>query len=196
MKRLPLLLLPALIVTAVPAPALAAAPPVVKVSAVTGLTEGQKITVTGEGFQPGLKQIAVGMCREGYTNGPDDCDLDGGAAFVNADGNGRIRTVTLTVHAAFKGFDCRKRQCVIGVAPLPGTVPSAVEKANTAVVNVAFEGAEFQPATAAPSAAATTAASDPDGVGGPSWPLWLLTAGLLVIVTVVAARNQSLRRIT
>ncbi len=54
------------------------------------LTEGQTITVTGSGFRPGLKSVAVGLCREGYTNGLKDCDLGGGATFVNVDAKGNL----------------------------------------------------------------------------------------------------------
>lgn len=177
------------------APASAADGPSLRLSKAEGIVQGDKIKVDGSGFKPGLQQIAVGLCIEGYTNGLKHCDLEGGATFVNADGKGRIPTVTLTVSTRFLDFDCLARQCVVGAGPLPGAVPDAVQKANVVTTRLGFEGASF---TAGPteSAAPAAADADPDGVGGPSAPLWAVTAGLVVLVTFLAARRQSLRRIT
>lgn len=181
-----------------PAPALAApdeGKAAIRLSKSTGITDGDTIKVTGTGFKPGLKQIAVGLCIEGYTNGLKHCDLEGGATFVNADAQGRLPEVTLTVSTKFLEYDCLTRQCVVGAGPIPGTVPDSIAKTNSVAVRLGFEGATFEAEpkeTAAPAAADT----DPDGVGGPSAPLWALTAGLIVLVTFLAARRQSLRRIT
>lgn len=169
-------------------------PPRLTVTQVTDLTEGQQITVTGAGFRPGLKQVAVGVCREGYTSGPKDCDLDGGAAFVNVDAQGRLPEVKLTVHAKFKGFDCTAQQCVVGVAPLPGSSPDAIVKANTAVVNIGFQGSAIKGGAVTQATAAPTAA-DPDHVAGPSTALWSVTLGVLLVAVLVAARFQSYRRL-
>ncbi|MEO3784372.1 neocarzinostatin apoprotein domain-containing protein [Actinocorallia sp. B10E7] len=183
-----------------PAPALAlAAPadkgPALEISKTEGIVEGDKITVNGAGFKPGLKQIAVGLCIEGYTNGLKHCDLEGGAAFVNADDKGKIPELTLTVSTKFLEYDCLIQQCVVGAGPLPGAVPDSIQKANVVTTRLGFEGAAFE-AVPTESAAPAAADSDPDGVGGPSAPLWFATAGLLVLVTFFAARRQSLRRIT
>ncbi|QKW35548.1 LPXTG cell wall anchor domain-containing protein [Actinomadura sp. NAK00032] len=57
-------------------PAAGAAPaPELQVSRSADLAEGATITVTQSGFRPGLKSVAVGLCREGYTNGLKDCVL-------------------------------------------------------------------------------------------------------------------------
>ncbi|MFC9971104.1 neocarzinostatin apoprotein domain-containing protein [Spirillospora sp. NPDC127200] len=157
--------------------ALLAPGPVLTAAPVTDLTEGQKITVTGGGFRPGLQSVAVGLCEQGYT-GPADCDLGGGATFVNIDAEGGFPAVTLTARARFGGTDCTRRQCVIGVAPLPGKAPPAIVRANTAIVNVGFRGSPFRggatPAAAAPSAPAAEQ-------GGPSTALWGVTVAVLVL---------------
>ena len=185
----------ALALTCIPAPALADGA-ALQLSKSEGLVEGDEITVKGTGFKPGLQQIAVGLCIEGYTNGLKHCDLDGGATFVNADKNGDLPPVTLTVSPKFLEFDCLARQCVVGVGPLPGSAPDAVRKANSVITRLGFEGATFSAAPTQSAAPAAAEDADPDGVGGPSTLLWALTAGSVVLVTVLAARRQSLRRIT
>ena len=197
MRRTALLALAAALALT-PASALAAPAekgPVLELSKTEGIAEGDKITVNGSGFKPGLKQIAVGLCIEGYTNGLKHCDLEGGAAFVNADGEGKIPELTLTVATKFLEYDCLIQQCVVGAGPLPGAVPDTIQKANIVTTRLGFEGATFEP-EATESAAPAAADADPDGVGGPSAPLWFVTAGLLVLVTFLAARRKSLRRIT
>lgn len=175
------------------APAAAAAAPELQVSRSTDLTEGETITVTGRGFRPGLKAVAVGLCREGYTNGLKDCDLGGGATFVNIDAQGGFPAVRLKVRAKFGGIDCTARQCVIGAAPLPGSVPRTVVDANTAIVRVGFTGSSFNGGSAVRTSAAPAARTEP-GTGGPSAPLWAATAALLVLagaaVTVVQRRSR------
>ncbi|MFA1542537.1 neocarzinostatin apoprotein domain-containing protein [Actinomadura monticuli] len=179
---------------ALPLTAAGAAPaPALQVSRSTDLAEGDTITVTGSGFRPGLKSVAVGLCREGYTNGLKDCDLGGGATFVNVDAKGGLPKVTLKTHAEFSGIDCMTQQCVIGAGPLPGAVPKTVVDANTAIVRVGFKGSSFKGGDAVRTSAAP-AASAGSGVDGPSTPLWALTAGLIVlagaIVTVVQRRSR------
>ncbi|NKZ08247.1 hypothetical protein HGB48_31615, partial [Actinomadura latina] len=175
------------------APAGAAPAPALSVSRATDLAEGETITVTGSGFRPGLKSVAVGLCREGYTNGLKDCDLGGGATFVNIDAQGRFPEVELRTHAKFSGIDCRTRQCVIGAGPLPGAVPDAVVDANTAIVRVGFKGSPFKGGAAVRTSAKPAASAGP-GTGGPSTPLWAATAGLLVLagaaVTAVQRRSR------
>ncbi|GAA1585066.1 hypothetical protein GCM10009678_79560 [Actinomadura kijaniata] len=179
--------------TAALALAAALAPgPTLNASPVTDLTEGQKITVTGAGFRPGLQSVAVGLCREGYT-GPGDCDLGGGATFVNVDAGGALPTVTLTARARFGGTDCTRRRCVIGAAPLPGKAPPAIVRANTAAVAVGFRGSPFQGGTAAPAAPAAPPAAE----SGPSTALWGATVAVLVLTgagIAFAQRRTSRRR--
>ncbi|TDC70247.1 hypothetical protein E1200_05990 [Actinomadura sp. GC306] len=187
----------ALVPAAPAAPAGTAAPPApeLHVSRSADLTPGETITVTGTGFRPGLKAVAVGLCREGYTNGLKDCDLGGGATFVNIDAHGALPKVTLKARPEFSGIDCMTRQCVIGAGPLPGTVPDAVYDTNTAVVHVGFKGSSFKGGTAVRTSAAPAAADEP-GTGGPSTPLWAATVALLVlaggVVTVVQRRSRQL----
>ncbi|MFC6879312.1 MULTISPECIES: neocarzinostatin apoprotein domain-containing protein [Actinomadura] len=170
----------ALAASLAPGPSLHAAP-------VAGLVPGQKITVSGGGFRPGLRSVAVGVCRAGYT-GPGDCDLAGGATFVNIDADGRFRTVTLTARPKFGGTDCMARQCVIGVAPLPGKAPPAIVRANTAVVNVGFRGSPFKGgAVSPPPAAQGTAPAEGDG---PPTTLWAGTVGVLVLAGAAIALVQ------
>lgn len=181
-------------VPAVPGGAVrAAAEPALRADRTTDLTEGETITVTGSGFRPGLKSVAVGLCREGYTNGLKDCDLGGGATFVNVDAGGRLPEVRLKARATFNGIDCAARQCVIGAAPLPGAVPPAVVASNTAIVRVGFQGSPFKGGAAVRTSAAPAATADP-GTGGPSALLWTVTAALIVLagaaVTIVQRRTR------
>ncbi|MFI1236705.1 neocarzinostatin apoprotein domain-containing protein [Nocardia salmonicida] len=170
-----------------PAAAFAQEPAAIQVSVSADLTEGQRITVSGSGFRAGLAAVAVGMCKQGFTNGLKDCDLDGGATFVNIGGDGTFGPLTLTAHHTFHAIDCTQQQCVIAAAPLPGTEPPAVIAANSAAVAVAFAGSgPPTPPTPAPAAALR---SDSD-TEGPSIVLWAVTAGLLVIVAGSALADR------
>ncbi|TDC75871.1 neocarzinostatin apoprotein domain-containing protein [Actinomadura sp. 7K507] len=189
------MIVPALAALAFASPAAAAAAPAdapaIEVGKFTDLSEGEQITVSGTGFRPGLKSVAVGLCKEGYTNGLKDCDLGGGATFVNIDDKGAFTGVTLKARPKFNEIDCMARQCVIGAAPLPTTNPPAVVKANTAIVRVGFKGSSFKGGAVA-AAPAATAAPGP-GTGGPSAPLWAATAVLIAgagaSAVVVQRRN-------
>lgn len=171
------------------APAGTAAAPELHVSRSADLTEGETVTVTGSGFRPGLKSVAVGLCREGYTNGLKDCDLGGGATFVNIDDRGGFPEVRLKARPRFNGIDCTARQCVIGAGPLPGTVPRAVVDANTAIVRAGFRGSSFKGGSAVRTSAAPATGAGP-GTGGPSMPLWAATAALLVLAGAVVTAVQ------
>ncbi|MEU8344281.1 neocarzinostatin apoprotein domain-containing protein [Spirillospora sp. NPDC048832] len=171
-------------------PGAAAAPaPALQVSRAADLQPGETITVTGTGFRPGLKSVAVGLCREGYTNGLKDCDLGGGATFVNVDARGRLPEVRLTARPRFGGIDCASRQCVIGAGPLPGAVPRAVVDANTAIVRVGFAGSPVKGGTAVRTSAAPAASAGP-GTGGPSTRLWAAITGLIVLAGAAVAAVQ------
>lgn len=181
------------VLTVVAAPPSFAAPSVT-VSATTGLTDGQTVTVTGSGFDANLKGIAVGQCIEGFT-GPTDCNLQGGATFRNADASGAIAEVTLKLAETFGTTDCTKVQCVIGVAPLPTNASDAVVAANTSVTKLTFGAAAEEETTAAapttsaaPTAAATTTTTEREAAAdlpktGPSdsLPVMLIGASALLL---------------
>ncbi|MBF6182420.1 neocarzinostatin apoprotein domain-containing protein [Nocardia otitidiscaviarum] len=173
---------------AVTAPAYAAPedPPALSVSASSGLTEGQRITVDGSGFRPGLAAVAVGLCTQGFANGLRDCDLEGGATFVNIAADGTIPTVTLTARARFGDIDCTQRQCVIAAAPLPGTEPQSVIDANSAQIPVDFAGSR-PPVTPTTTTSATRVDSE---TAGPSMALWSITAALLSAVALAALAER------
>ncbi|WP_216893102.1 GPS-CTERM domain-containing protein [Nocardia alni] len=176
-------LLSALAAAIVLAPTASAAPAAtLRVSAVTDLAEGQRITVNGSEFRPGLAAVAVGLCKKGYTNGLHDCDLDGGASFVNISDDGTFPTVTLTARSHFQDIDCLRQQCVIAAAPLPGTEPPALLTANSAQIAIGFAGSQLPSTAVAPSATAQQSNTD---TRGPSTTLWSITAALLLIVTAV-----------
>ncbi|MCL3818709.1 neocarzinostatin apoprotein domain-containing protein [Aeromicrobium wangtongii] len=128
------------------------------VSATQGLKDGQKITISGSGFTPGLKQIAAGQCVEGYT-GPGDCNLQGGATFRNADAKGSIGTFTIVVKQKFGPHDCTKVKCVIAAGPLPTVADAKTVKANEVIMPMTFGAAAEAPAAA--PAAETPAAAAP-----------------------------------
>lgn len=171
-----------------PITATADEPAEIQVGATTDLAEGQRITVQGSGFRPGLAAVAVGMCKQGFSNGLKDCDLDGGATFVNIGGDGTFGPLTLTAHHRFHDIDCTERQCVIAAAPLPGTEPPAIIAANSAAVAVGFAGSRLPAATPPPISAATVqSAADTEG---PSAVLWAITAALLVLVAGIALADR------
>ncbi|MFJ3666884.1 neocarzinostatin apoprotein domain-containing protein [Streptomyces sp. NPDC090106] len=183
------LLFPLLLGSATPAAA-ADTGATVTVSRATALVEGQKITVTGEGFRPGLTSVAVGLCKKGWTSNTD-CDLTGGAALVNIDADGRLPTVTLTVHRTVAGTDCRTSQCVVGVSPLPTGTPAALRPANTVDVPIGLEGGTVTGSTSgvghADTATAAQGAADPHW-DGPSTPLWAASLASVVLCAAVGAR--------
>lgn len=144
------------------APAALAAPSLELDGETTGLADGDSLTVTGTGFQPGLKGIAVGQCRVGY-QGPADCNLQGGATFRNADADGSIGTITLTVKEKFGAVDCTVEECVLAAAPLPTASSPEEVKANTVEIPLVFGDAPAPaaPAASAPASTAPVAAAAP-----------------------------------
>ncbi|TCJ97118.1 neocarzinostatin apoprotein domain-containing protein [Nocardia alba] len=172
----------AVLATIAAPPALAAPGATVEVSASSGVSELQRITVNGSGFQPGLSAVAVGLCKQNFVSGIKDCDLEGGATFVNIGADGTFPTVTLTARARFNAIDCATQQCVIAAAPLPGAEPPAVRAANSAEVAVTFAGSALSPrSTPVPG---STVATERD-IQGPSIVLWGITAALLLLVAAV-----------
>jgi hypothetical protein len=160
-----------LVVLLTAAPAFAA--PTLTISATTGLTDGQRVTVSGSGFAPNLASIAIGQCVEGYT-GPADCNTNGGATFRNADANGEVAELTITVKATFGSHDCTKVQCVIAAAPLPNAVDQATVDANTYIAKVSFGTAEESSDTT------TETSALPKTGAGDSVPVLLLGASALL----------------
>ncbi len=116
----------------------------ISASKTSGLTDGDQVTVTGSGFTPGMTQIAVGQCIA-EVSGPAHCHLTGGALFVNADDNGDIPSVTLTIAERFNEYDCTQQQCVVGAQILPGTADDDVVAANTHIVNIDFASNDPEP---------------------------------------------------
>jgi hypothetical protein len=158
------------------------AAPTLDVSATTGLTDGQIITISGSGFEANLSSIAIGQCSEDYV-GPADCNTSGGAQFKNADASGNVSSFTIKVSESFGSVDCTKEQCVIAAAPLPTNADDATIAANTYVVDISF-GAAAEPSA---STSATTAPADtdtdatlPKTGAGDSVPVLMLGASALL----------------
>ena len=176
----------ALLVVVVTAPPSFAAP-TLNVSATTGLTDGQIITISGSGFAPNLESIAIGQCKTGYV-GPADCNTLGGAQFKNADASGNVASFTIKVAEKFGSTDCTKQQCVIAAAPLPTNADAAKIKANTYIVNISFGAAAAATPTAAATTQTTTQATDtstlPKTGAGDSMPVLMLGATALLAAGV------------
>ncbi|MET7704830.1 neocarzinostatin apoprotein domain-containing protein [Micromonospora sp. NPDC005413] len=165
------------------APPAAFAAPTLTVTVTTGLSDKQQVVVNGSGFTPNLKQIAVGQCVAGF-KGPTDCNLAGGAAFVNADGSGKLPTVTLKLAQKFGAFDCTKRECVVAAQILPTSGNADQVEANKVSVALTFGKKPAQkpppatpsvtpPTSAAPPAtpdATTSPSTGPAGAAGTSTP--------------------------
>lgn len=155
-------------VVAVCAAAFVAAPPAfagatLNVSQTEGLTDGTVVKISGSGFTPNLKNIAIGQCIEGM-KGPSDCNTGTGAAFKTADAQGNIAEFTLVVKEKFGAFDCTKQQCVFGSQPLPGNETPEVVKANSVYYKLSF-GAAAAPAPTAAAAPATGETLPKTGAG-------------------------------
>lgn len=148
---------------AVLAAAFVAAPPAfagatLNVSQTEGLTDGTVVTISGSGFTPNLKNIAIGQCIDGM-KGPADCNTGTGAAFKTADAQGNIASFTLVVKEKFNKFDCVAQQCVFGAQPLPGAVDAATVAANSVYYDLKFGAAAPAPTATAPAATATPGAA-------------------------------------
>jgi hypothetical protein len=172
----------AILVVLVTAPPSFAAP-TLTISATTGLSDGQTVTISGAGFAANLKGIAIGQCVEGYT-GPGDCNLAGGAKFRDADASGNVASFTVVVKEVFGAHDCTKVQCVIAGAPLPNASDKATISANTFATKITFGAAASATTAPSPTATATTATSDagtlPKTGAGDSVPVLLLGATALL----------------
>lgn len=153
------------------------------VSQTEGLSDGQTVTVSGSGFTPNLKGIAIGQCVDGMT-GPSECNLAGGSTFADADGDGNIAQIELVVSEKFGAYDCLAQKCVFGAQPLPGDVDAATLAANTVYYDLTFGAAaeDPEPAPADPAPAAPAAPAAPTGgeelpKTGPGEELLMAAAG-------------------
>ena len=157
------------------------------VSQTEGLSDGQTVTVSGSGFTPNLKSIAIGQCIEG-TSSPSECNTVGGASFRDADANGNIAEFTLVVKEKFGAYDCTQQQCVFGAQPLPGAEDAATVAANTVYHNISFgdaaaEEPEPAPAPAPPSDNETPpAATEELPKTGPGEELLMAAAGGALLI--------------
>ncbi|GIF26124.1 hypothetical protein BJ973_003394 [Actinoplanes tereljensis] len=137
-------------------PALAA--PTLHISKTTGLADGESITVYGTGFTASLKSIALGQCIKDPT-GPTDCNLSGGAAFVNADAGGKTKTLTLKLAKTFDDHACGTSGCVIAAQILPSSNSEEIVAANKAQVKITFGSTTTTKTTTAAATKTTTAAA-------------------------------------
>ena len=172
------------------------AAPSLNVSQLTGLQDGQTVTISGGGYEPHLSNIAVGQCVAGYT-GPADCNTATGATFRNADASGSIGSFTIVVKEKFGSVDCTVDQCVIAAAPLPTTSDAATVAANQVVHQMSFGAA---PEEAAPEDTTTTTASGgelPQTGPGDELPAIALGGTTMVLlagaVLLVTRRGGSVR---
>lgn len=181
------------VVTIVSAPPSFAAPSV-EISAFDGLSDGQKIKVSGTGFEPNLSQIAVGLCRVGY-KGPADCYL-AGATFRKADASGSIGSFEISVMQKFGTTDCGVDKCVIGIGPLPTAADAATVAANSHDQPVTFGAAKAAPeesADPAPEAPADDNAALPKTGAGDVLPIVVIGAGVFLLAGIglrVGLRNR------
>ena len=182
-------------VAAVVATSFIAAPPAfaaatLNVSQTEGLSDGTVVKISGSGFTPNLKNIAIGQCIEGM-KGPADCNTGGGATFKGADAQGNIPEFTLVVKEKFGKFDCTTQQCVFGAQPLPAAVDAATLKANTVYYDLSFGAAAAAPAPAttpaAPAAGATTTAGAELPKTGPGEELAVAIGGGVALLLAGAA---------
>jgi len=185
-----------LVVLATAPPSFAA--PTLSVSATTGLTDGQTLTISGSGFAPNLQSIAIGQCVSGYV-GPADCNTSGGAQFKNADASGNVASFTIKVKEVFGSTDCTKVECVVAAAPLPTNADAATIEANTYVVKISFGAAAAEPSATATTQPSDTAALPKTGAGD-SVPVLmlgataLLAAGMGVMLLVPGRRREGAHR--
>ncbi|WP_436529394.1 neocarzinostatin apoprotein domain-containing protein [Actinoplanes sp. HUAS TT8] len=139
----------------------ASAKPTLHVSRTSGLKSGQSITVYGTGFTKNLTNIALGQCIKNPASSTD-CNLSGGAEFVDSDASGKTRTVTLKLATTFSGHKCGTTGCVIAAQLLPSSNPADVVAANKVQVAITFTGGTgttTAPTTAATSTSSTSAAA-------------------------------------
>lgn len=194
-----------LLVVAIAPPSFAA--PSMNVSQLTGLKDGQTITISASGFEPNLNSIAMGQCIAGY-KGPSDCNTSGGATFRNADAQGNVSSFTLVVKEKFGNYDCTVDECMIAAAPLPTASDPATIAANTVEMEMTFASAEAATTPTTTPTETTTTTTDtststetlPQTGAGDSLPVVMLAASALLaagagVMLLVPGRrrNESVR---
>ncbi len=167
------------------------AAPSLNVSQLTGLQDGQTVTISGGGYEPHLSNIAVGQCVAGYT-GPADCNTATGATFRNADASGSIGSFTIVVKEKFGSVDCTVDQCVIAAAPLPTTSDADTIAANQVVHQMSFgaapeEAAPEEPAITPEDTTTTTASGEELPQTGPGDELPAIALGGTTMVLLAGA---------
>jgi hypothetical protein len=169
-----------------PAPALAAAR--LYVSKTSGIADGEKITVYGTGFTPGLTDLALGQCVKDPATATD-CNLTGGAEFVSTDTSGKTKTLTLTMQKSFSGKSC-DNGCVVAAQLLPSSHTADEVAANKVQVTITFgSGTSTKTATATStkSSAAATATTEDDSEAlprtgpGQEWATVVLIGSALLL---------------
>lgn len=103
-------------------------PPVATVDPSTGLTDGQRVAVTGSGFEPD-SGIAVIQCAVGGPGDGSACDLSS-LTYAPSDAQGNVRasfTVRASLHTSGGTVDCAAAPgtCMVAVV-WPGDPSSAV----------------------------------------------------------------------
>ncbi|WP_328477638.1 neocarzinostatin apoprotein domain-containing protein [Actinoplanes sp. NBC_00393] len=136
----------------------AAAAPTLTVSKTSGLKDGDTVTVSGNGFTASLTNIALGQCIKDPATSTD-CNLAGGAVFVNADASGNTAQISLKLATSFGGHDCGTDGCVIAAQILPSAAEPEVVEANKAQVPITFGGGGGGPASPTPSKTTSPAAT-------------------------------------
>ncbi|MFC4069350.1 neocarzinostatin apoprotein domain-containing protein [Actinoplanes subglobosus] len=166
-----------------PAPALAAAK--LHVSKTTGIADGEKITVYGTGFTPGLTDLALGQCVKDPATATD-CNLTGGAEFVSTDASGKTKTLTLTIQKSFSGKSC-DNGCVVAAQLLPSSHSADEVAANKVQVTIKFgSGTATKTATATSTKSSAAAAADdsdalPKTGPGQEWATVVLIGSALLL---------------
>jgi hypothetical protein len=99
-----------------------AAGPVVQVTPTTGLHNGQSVTVTVSGAQPGSTLLALECSAASLQIGEDGCENHRNAVFfANASGNGATTlTVTSGISTATGNESCVRATCLLGVVRFTG----------------------------------------------------------------------------
>jgi hypothetical protein len=159
----------------------AAAAPTLTVSKTTGLKDGDTVTVSGSGFTANLTNIALGQCIKDPATSTD-CNLAGGAVFVNADASGNTAEISLKLATSFGGHDCGADGCVIAAQILPSAAEPEVVEANKAQVPIAFGGGGGGPATTSPT---------PTGTAGPTATSKSATASMRPTTGATTSRSAA-----
>jgi hypothetical protein len=113
----------------------------------TGLVDGDRVTVTGDGFpvdDPGFDLARVSLCRAPAGDVREDCDA-GEQQWVRVDRNGHVEATVVAraiLHLRSGDVDCRVTSCVLLVEPDPFFAPfGRGEPSEAGLVPLAFDPA-------------------------------------------------------